>query len=174
MPDLITKGVLAISFGPLAGDGGPSTALVAVGYTFRDSETSVTTADPTVNELYSNEADAPIDTTTIQGVTTIQYSVVPTTPEQLQTNFGGTVAGAGTVADPKIYSAPDTIVEREGTLKIQARSGTILQFNRVKLSAKFNYNMSPDSVMLIDITGQVLQPTKAGVKRFTITYPGVG
>ncbi len=162
----IIKGVLSISTAPLAGDGGPGTVFTPIGYTFRDSETSVTTADPTENDLMSNESDLPLATTITPGTTTVAYSLIPFNADDMIANLGGTKAGTS----PVVYSSADTIPQRDVTLKIVARQGGTLTFNKVTLSAKLNYNMGPDSLLLVDISGKVLQPTKAGTPVFTISY----
>lgn len=164
MADSITSGVLSISVAPLASDGGPGTVFTTVGYTDRDQETSITEGDPTTTDKYSNESDTPLYTITTPGVETIQFSVIVQRASQLQAWFGGTVTGT-----PAVWTAPDSRTPIERTVRIPGKVGGTFQYNRVKFTPKKTYPMGPDGWFTINVTGQVLQPLKAGVAVSTFT-----
>lgn len=171
MPRSVTKGLNEIAIAPLAGDGGPGTVFTAVGYTSRDSETSITTADPTVTEFYANESSIAIETTTTQGATTMQFSLMAMDEDDLILWLGGTKTGAGTGPSPYVFKKGTTVTELERTVRITPASGRIGIFNRVKFTAKVNWNMGAEGLFLVDVTGQVLQPLKAGVEQFNMALP---
>ena len=62
--------------------------------TLRDDEVGIGDADPTEDEIYSNENDAPEDYDISGGSTAIAGSFIKTTRAQLVDHFGGTVVGA--------------------------------------------------------------------------------
>lgn len=171
MAKIVTKGLLEIAIGVLAGDGGPATSLAGVGYTYRDSETTITTADPTVSEFYANESSVAIDTTSTPGATTMSFSLMAMDEDDLILWLGGSKTGAGTGPSPYVYSSATSIPEIERTVRITPKAGRIAIFNRVKLNAKINWNMSADGLFLLDVVGTVLQPLKSGVPQFTMALP---
>lgn len=167
----VTKGLNEIAIAPLAGDGGPGTVFVATGYTSRDSETSITTADPTVTEFYANESSVAVETTTTPGATTMQFSLMAMDEDDMILWLGGTKTGTGTGPDPYVFKKGSTQVELERSVRITPASGRIAIFNRVKLTAKINWNMGADGLFLVDVVGTVLQPLKAGVEQFNMKLP---
>lgn len=168
MADSITTGLLAVSVAPIANDGGPGTVFATIGYTDRDQETSFTQADPTTTEKYANETDTPLYTIVTQGLKTLQMSLVAQNVDQLVQWLGGTKSGAGTGPSPYTWVAPDAIPNIENTVKLTPRSGKVFQFNRVKWTAKPDFQMGPDGWFTLNLTGQILQPLKAGVPVMTI------
>lgn len=91
-------------------------------------------------------------------------------------NIGGTGSGF-TVNVASVYSAalaeswqaPDSLDETEWSLKVTDKNGNTLVIPRAKIAAKLGLSFAKDKLGQMDFVGTILQPTKVGVKRLTLT-----
>jgi hypothetical protein len=63
--------------------------------------------------------------------------------------------------------APDNIPVIEQSVKITPQQGLVFEIPRMKIVAKINGEFSKKALLLIEVTGTVLQPTKSGIKKYT-------
>lgn len=89
-------------------------------------------------------------------------------------DIGGTGSGfavaVATVADTnEQWKAPDAIPEIEQSLEAAWKTGGKIQVPRAKITAKLSMSFKRDALSQVDISASVLQPTKVGVPRMTIT-----
>lgn len=88
-------------------------------------------------------------------------------------NLGGTgtgfaVAVTSVMLSGERWNAPDAIPQIEQTLRIQMKQGGQVLIARAKISAKLTMSYSRGALSQIDITANVLQPTKVGEPRLVI------
>lgn len=77
----------------------------------------------------------------------------------------------GTVSASASWEAPDSMVEKEQSLKVIDKKGNIVEIPRAKISANMGISFSKEKLGQVDIKATILQPTKSGVRRMKITYP---
>ena len=151
-----TMGVSQILFGAIAQDGGMSTDLAAVGYTNQDS-CSITMDDPDVTEFYAEEVDMPVITKSKKGKVNIALSIMNPSVETLAMFLGGTADTTN-----ETWTNGTTYENIELSMRIIPDQGFIFDMPRVKIDAKINGELNNSSLMTLDITGVLLQPTKEG------------
>jgi hypothetical protein len=160
----MTKGVVSIAMGAIAGDGGAGTSLTTLGYTDASATNTFTQEDHTVTDYMALEVDDPVDQDIVQGPKNLNFTLLDPIPENMVRVLGGTVTGAGTGADPKVWNAPATMPDIEQTVKITSKKGMNLTIPRGKVTAKINHDLSKNGGKLtVEIRVRVLQPTKSGV-----------
>jgi hypothetical protein len=69
-----------------------------------------------------------------------------------------------------IWEAPDSFPDLEQSLKLTDKKGNVFNLPRVKISGKFGFSFAKDKLGQIDLSATILQPTKSGEKRITVTY----
>lgn len=159
----VTIGLSKIEIGAIAVDGGMGTSLASLGYTYKDS-CSLVTADPETTEHYSEEKDDPVASSDKGGKTTLSFQVMDPDVDVLAILLGGTAdTTAGT------WAAPDSIPVIEKSVKVTPTQGLYFEFPRMKLTAKINANFSKSGILLIDVVGTVLTPTKEDEKKMKAT-----
>ena len=67
------------------------------------------------------------------------------------------------------WEAPDKIPVVEKSVRITPEQGLKFEIPRMKLVSKINGDFSKKGILLIEVAGTVLQPTKAGTKKMTAT-----
>lgn len=157
-------GLSKIEIGDIAGDGDVSAAFAAVGQVYKDTA-KIEQADGEVFEHEVEEVDDPVVTVPTKGRTTIEWSIIDFTPENLVKVLGGTASG--TTPNEKWVSA-DTAAVIEKSVKITPKTGKPITFPRVSLRARINYALGKSGIAQVIISGTVLQPTKTGVKSISI------
>lgn len=163
-------GLVTIELGVIANDGGVSTDFTAFGDTVKDS-CVFTEADGTKQEFFIEENDDPVESIVTQkGTETITWSTYNLDADTMIALFGGTKSGAGTQADPVIYTPPSTQLEVERSIRITDRKGNKVTVVRAKLAPKKNISFQGTKLGQIDITATILTPTKANTAKYTITY----
>ena len=163
-------GLVSIKIGAIAGDGGMSIALTAIGDTVKDS-CVFGEGDPTKQEFFVEESDDPIESfVTQKGTETISWSTNNLHPDIMVLLFGGTKAGLGTQASPFTWEPPDTQDELERSVEITDRKGNKMEIVRVKFSPKKSFSFQGTKLGQLDITGTILLPTKANTRKYKITY----
>lgn len=160
----MTRGVTAIAMGNLAGDGGPGTSLTTLGYTDASATNNFVFEDPTITDHMSLESDDPIDQEVTAGAKTLSFTLLDPIPDAMVRVLGGTVTGAGTGADPKVWNAPAFMPDIEQTVKVTVKKGMNLTINRGKVTATVNHDFARNGgKLVVNIKVRVLTPTKAGV-----------
>lgn len=171
MAKSITKGLQEIAIGEIESDGGVSDTFVAVGYTYRESETTITTADPTVVEYFSNESNTAIASSTTPGSTSGVFSLMKVDEDDMILFLGGTKTGLGTGPSPYIFKKGVSTPVLNRSLRITPLEGRIMTITKVTMSAKINWDLSADGIFLIDVAWTILQPDKVGEPAYTIALP---
>lgn len=152
-------GVGSIGIGDIASDGGAATTFNPLGVTYKDTaELNQESGEDITHEC--EELDDPIEVIPTKGKTTIKWAIVDFTPETLVKVLGGAVVGTA----PKTWEAPDNASTIEKSVQITDKRGSKITFPRVSLKANINYKLAKNGIAQVQITGTVLQPTKAGVK----------
>lgn len=164
MAKKITIGLASIKLGAIATDGDMGTNLTTLG------DTSIGTCklnfeDPEKTEFFVEEFDDPIYVAYKQGAVNIVFEVANPDLDAVVRVFGGTIEGTG---KNRIYKAPNQYVSVEQSLEVMPRQGLGFKFPRVSLSAKFTSDLSKDNIFGLEVTANVLKPTKEGVSRFTM------
>lgn len=160
----MTRGVTAISMGNLASDGGPGTSLTTLGNTDASATNNFVFEDPTITDYMALESDDPIDQEVTAGAKTLSITLLDPIPDAMVRVLGGTVTGAGTGADPKVWNAPLYMPDIEQTVKVTSKKGMNLTINRGKVTATVNHDFAKNGgKLVVNIKVRVLTPTKAGV-----------
>jgi len=81
----------------------------------------------------------------------------------------GGVGTPGTGSTPDKWEAPDKIPVVEKSVRITPEQGLKFEIPRMKLVSKINATFSKSGILLIEVAGTVLQPTKTGTKKITAT-----
>lgn len=160
-------GLEYLKIGDIAADGDMGTSLAAVGVTYKDS-CELMQDDAEVTDIPCEEFDDPVDSIEILGKRTLKWSIMDYAPDTLVKVLGGTVTGAGTELDPKVWGAPTTSPSLEQSIEMKSKSGIIFKIPRAKIRAKLNAKIVKNGVALVDITATILTPTKAGVDPLSI------
>lgn len=164
MASLVTTGLSKIEIATILGDGSTGTTWATIGYTYEDS-CKLTSEDPSTKEFYAEETDAAVATISKAGKVTLTFSLMDCDPDALVTVFGGTATGT----TPKTWNAPASIPTIEKSIKITPKSGLTIVIPRASITAKFNSQFGRNNLFLVDITGTVLAPTKAGLASIQAT-----
>lgn len=164
MKKVVTLGLTKIEVGAIGPDGDMGTTLASLGYTYQDT-CKMTTEDPETTDHYAEEEDDPIVSLSRGGKTNFVFSLMDADPETLKELLGGKVSGTGATAK---WEAPSKLPTIEKSVKITPEQGLQFEIPRMKLVAKFNIEFSKKGLMLIEVVGTVMQPTKAGVSKMTV------
>ena len=161
-----TFGLATVKMGTIEVDGGMSLTLVEVGETVSGTM-GVVSEDNTVTDFIIEESDSPVESiVSARGKVTLSWSCYNVEADNMIKFFGGTKV----TGPPVKWQAPDSFPDVEKSLEVTDKKGNVTIFPRAKLSAKLGLAFSRDKLGQIDIVATILQPTKAGEKRFTITY----
>ena len=157
---LVTIGVEKVEVAPLAGDGGPGTVFAAIGFTSKGT-LSFQEDDATVKNVEVEESSVPLEAFKTAGARRFMFSLADPDSDALALTRGGTV---DTTGGGKVYSEDDP-QEYECTLRVTPKKGfKTIQYNKVSLFGKLNGGLGADQELLLEITADILKPTKAGVK----------
>lgn len=146
----------SIEFGDIAGDGDMGQNLSALGVTYQDTAELVRD-DPEITEIYSEENDEPEEVVEVKGPARLRFSILNIDPTTAVRILGGEVALDGS------YEAPVAKEPVEQSCRIITKTGLQIDIPRVKLYAKENFQFRKKGVLLIDIEGRILTPTKSGI-----------
>lgn len=131
------------------------------GLTYEDTA-KMTQADAEATEFYAEEEDDPIEIIEKGGKITFTFSIMNPDTDLLKRLFGGEVA-------EDIWAYPDATASIEESVIIVPRKGLKFQVPRMKLNVKFNGEFSKKGLLLLDVTGTVMKPTTAGLKKIYVT-----
>lgn len=160
-------GLVNVEMGAIAGDGGMGTSLAPVGETVSDSA-ALNSEDNTITDFNIEESDSPVESiVTARGAVRLAWSTYDVQPDTLVKFFGGTKI----TGPPLKWQAPDAFPSLEQSLKITDKKGNILEIPRAAITGKFGLSFNKGKLGQIDLIAVVLQPTKAGEKRMTLTTP---
>lgn len=159
-------GLKAITTGPIAGDGGMGTTLTEVfGATVKGTAT-LTSTDPTVEDIEIEESDNLYDQIeTKKGTWALKASTYNVSALVMQELFGGAIV-TGVWSPP----ADGASVQVYRSVKAESRTGIIFNFVRMKLTATANISFDKAKLGQIDWTGTLLQPTKAATAAMSIDF----
>lgn len=163
-------GLKAITMGDPAADGGMGTALTEVfGATVKGTAT-LTSTEPTSEEVEIEETDELYDEIqTKAGSWSLKASTYNISAETMRKLFGGTVAGT---APNQTWSAPvgGVSVAVHQSVSAETRGGAKFNFVKMKLTATANISFDKAKLGQIDWTGKVLTPDKAGTPAMSIVF----
>ena len=162
-----TIGLSKIEEGAIAEDGGMGETLDVLGYTYQDTCT-MTQEDPETTDHYAEEVDDPVISISRGGKTNFNFSIMNPSVTVLADLLGG-VGTPGTGSTPDKWEAPDKIPVVEKSVRITPEQGLKFEIPRMKLVSKINATFSKSGILLIEVAGTVLQPTKTGTKKITAT-----
>lgn len=176
---IITNGLSGIVAGQIPADGTmcPDADMHQLGYTYQDTCT-LTEEDPETNEFYAEEVDDPIFVSDPKdGKKTLTFSIPDPSVETIAMLKGGTYQNEGdtigeeqdaTTAKETGWYAPDNAPGVELAFKVTAKTGFIFYIPRAKVVAKFNAEFKKGSIMLLEVTATVMQPTNDDVPKLYI------
>ena len=156
-----TIGLSKIEVGAIAEDGGMGETLDVLGYTYQDTCT-MTQEDPETTDHY------PVISISRGGKTNFNFSIMNPSVTVLADLLGG-VGTPGTGSTPDKWEAPDKIPVVEKSVRITPEQGLKFEIPRMKLVSKINATFSKSGILLIEVAGTVMQPTKTGTKKMTAT-----
>lgn len=160
----VTIGLEALRFAPLANDGGPGTVFTALGTTSKGTF-SFEEDDPTEKRVEIEESSDPLYVKKKQGARRLKFSIPDPDVEALAKIRGGTVT---TATGKKTYEE-DEAVSLVGTIQVLPEDGfDSIQYNHVSIFGKMNGGLGQEQELLLEITVDILKPTKAGIKTMTI------
>lgn len=162
-----TIGLSKIEVGTIAEDGGMGETLDVLGYTYQDTCT-MTQEDPETTDHYAEEVDDPVISISRGGKTNFNFSIMNPSVTVLADLLGG-VGTPGTGSTPDKWEASDKIPVVEKSVRITPEQGLKFEIPRMKLVSKINATFSKSGILLIEVAGTVLQPTKTGTKKITAT-----
>lgn len=162
-----TIGLSKIEVGAISEDGGMGETLDVLGYTYQDTCT-MTQEDPETTDHYAEEVDDPVISISRGGKTNFNFSIMNPSVTVLADLLGG-VGTPGTGSTPDKWEAPDKIPVVEKSVRITPEQGLKFEIPRMKLVSKINATFSKSGILLIEVAGTVLQPTKTGTKKMTAT-----
>ena len=160
---IYTLGLSKIEVGAIAADGGMGESLEQLGYTYQDT-CKMTQEDPETTDHYAEEVDDPVVSISRGGKTNFAFSIMNPSVTVLADLLGGTADESNGK-----WEAPDKIPVVEKSVRITPEQGLKFDIPRMKLVSKINGDFSKKGILLIEVAGTVMQPTKAGVKKMTAT-----
>lgn len=164
---IYTLGLSKIEVGAIAADGGMGTTLDTLGYTYQDT-CKMTQEDPETTDHYAEEVDDPVVSTSRGGKTNFNFSLMNPSVVVMADLLGGKATeGTGSTQDK--WEAPDKIPTVEKSVRITPEQGLKFEIPRMKLVSKINADFSKKGILLIEIAGQVMQPSKAGTAKMSAT-----
>lgn len=165
MANVITLGLAKIELGDPAADGGMGTVLATLGYTYEDT-CKMATDDPEITEFYAEEVDDPVVIKSKKGKTTLNFSIMNPGIDTLVSVLGGTKSGE---APNEVWNAPAQIPTINQSVKVTPDEGLAISIPNGYLTGKINGDFSRKGLFMIDVSIQVLTPTKAATAPITAT-----
>lgn len=163
-------GFLKIEVGAIDSDGGMAADadLATLGYTYKDT-CKMAQEEPETTEHYAEEVDDPVVSTSRGGKTTFDYSIMNPSVLVMADLLGGTgTEGDGSTTQDK-WEAPDKLPVVEKSVRITPEQGLKFDIPRMKLVSKINADFSKKGILLIEVSGTVMQPTKTNTPKMTAT-----
>jgi len=165
-------GLTKIELAPIAVDGGPGTVFTEIGNTVQGTA-QLTQADGTTTDFKIEEQDDPVESIVSEkGKKTLAFSCYDVDGPTLVKFFGGTFTAYNAVGPVHAkYEPDDSAPTVENTVRLTDKKGNIFTIVRGNIAAKFNWSFTKDKLAQVDLTVDVLVPTKANTPSFSIQYP---
>lgn len=165
-------GLVNISFSAIAGDGDFGTSFTVVGNTVAGSA-NLTSADDTTTDFNIEEQDDPVQSiVSAKGKKTLAWSCYDVDGATLVKFFGGTyTAYNATGPVQERWDAPAVAPVLYQSVKVVDKNGNELHIVRALITAKFNWSFAKDKLAQIDLTADILTPTKANTPAVSVLYP---
>lgn len=163
MKKIYTLGLSQILVGDIAQDGGMGQSLAQLGYTKADSCT-FEQDDPEVTDFNAEEVDDPVISISKAGKINFNFELMNPDVAVMVDLFGGSKDES-----TDTWNAPEKMPTIEKSVTIIPDQGFKFLIPRMKIVAKINGGFSNTGMMTIAVSGTVLQPTKAGVSKLTLT-----
>lgn len=160
---IYTLGLSKIEVGDIAEDGAMGTELKVLGYTYQNSA-KMTQDDPETTDHYAEEVDDPVISIDRGGKTNFAFSIMNPSVTVLAELLGGKADDA-----QNTWDAPDTIPTIEKSVRITPTQGLKFDIPRMKMVAKINGDFSKQGILLIEVSGTVMKPTKDGTSKMKAT-----
>ena len=136
------------------------TGFSVFGLTYEDT-CKMSQDDPETTEFYAEEEDDPVESVEKPGKITFTFGIMNPTLDTLARLFGGEVA-------ENVWDYPDAVNTVEENVIILPKKGLKFNVPRMKLVSKINGEFSKKGLLLIEVTGTVLKPTTAGLKKMYV------
>lgn len=158
------NGLAKIEMGDIGALGVMGTVLASLGFTEEDS-CKIIFEDAEKKEYNVEEMDTPFYTTVKAGKKSVTFTIANPDIDTVVKVMGGTKTGTG---GTMTYKAPNTAPVIEQSLKLTPKIGMGFDFPRVLVTAKFTDSMGRNSLLGIEVTCDVLQPTSDTVAPFSL------
>jgi ribosomal protein L11 len=159
---MYTIGLSKIEVGDIAADGGMGQSLAPLGLTYQDT-CKLNQDDTEDTEFYAEEVDDPVFIMSRAGKTKFTFSIMNPELVTLKETMGGAITGTGDTAK---WSPPNQLPVIEKSVRITPQQGIAFDIPRLKIAAKINGEFSKKGLLIIEVTGTVLMPTKTSVKKY--------
>jgi len=159
-------GLNSVEIADIANDGGVGTVWTVIGETALGSAT-LSSTDATTTDIKIEESDSPVESIVSDpSVINVNWSSYNLDADAMVLLYGGTK----TTGPPVKWDAPDALPVIEKSLRVTDKKGNVVVMPRVSIKTKLNLSFKKDGLGQLDMSATVLQPTKSGTKRLTITY----
>lgn len=150
----ITNGIAKIEISPTGPGGSMGTDFQTLGNILLGSFTG-TREDGTTTDFRSEQKNDPIFSRTTPGKLPLAFQIMDPDLDTFKEFFGGNIVG---VSDGAIWYPPLGAYIKEVSVRITPDTGYKLNFPRLLLTPKENFTVGKDSLLMIDVTGDVLAP----------------
>lgn len=164
---IYTIGLSKIEVGAIGADGVMGTNLATLGYTYQDT-CKMTQEEPETTDHYAEEVDDPVLSVSRGGKTLFNFSLMNPSVVVMADLLGGK-ATEGVAGTPDKWEAPAKIPTVEKSVRITPEQGLKFEIPRMQLVSKINAEFSKKGILLIEVAGKVMQPTKADTPKMTAT-----
>lgn len=163
---VITIGLSSIEYAPIPADGSlATTGWKTFGYTAEGS-CSFSTEDGDKTEIMVEEIDTPVFVDAKPGKQTFEFAVADPGLETLKELFGGEIKTTG---GKEAWHHPRSVENKEVALRVTSRRGLTFEVARALLSPKLNGSFARGELFKVEVSAQVLTPTKADVAPLVVS-----
>jgi len=148
---VISMGLAKVEYGDVAATGAMQSTLTQLGYTYKDSF-EMQTDEPSVEEFYVEEVDAPLDMSGELGKTIFEWDILNPKVSEMAALGGGTA----TASDNKLETA-DAWTSIEKAFKFTPKKGFIVSVPRASVIAYPKNGFKKGQPMLWHVKATVLQ-----------------
>ena len=149
-----------IKIGPVAVDGDMGTALVDAGKPFKGT-VNISDEDGTIAKFFGENSRYPFLAVNDAGGTQVKFTLTDLDPANVVKWLGGT-------AVTTTWNAPVVSFSSEQSFSADTIFGTTIKIVRLFLYCKLTWNMTRTEIAKLEITGEVMEPVKAGVAPMTL------
>lgn len=142
-----------IQMGDIAADGGIGATLTSVGKVYKESA-SIVDEDGNVTKHFAEGSRYPFLVIYDAAGTIVKFVLTDISPAVLSQFLGGTVATT-------TWKSPVSSFSTEKSIKIKTNFNLDISIARAFIHAKLTWNLTTKEIAKIEITAEVLEPTKA-------------